>query len=115
MQDNSPAKPNGSKDGSDDRFDCGGCPHTDQCRGAWSAPNKGPLSPVGLSLGSAVAFLLPLLTAIVGAGIAQANVNSQSSQTAWQIAGGAGGLAVGFLLAKAILPLIRRRFRAENR
>ena len=99
----------------DSESNCRGCGHADQCRQVWSQAPKGRLGPAGLSLGSAVAFLLPLAGAIGAGGMAHHYViGSQNDLTAvaiWmEIAAAMGGLVLGIILARFIMPLIGERF-----
>lgn len=55
-----------------DKTECSTCPHNDKCRDVWSEENRGPLSPMGLAVSSAIAFLLPLFTAIIAGSIGKA-------------------------------------------
>ncbi|MBN2375232.1 MAG: SoxR reducing system RseC family protein [Sedimentisphaerales bacterium] len=87
---------------------CAGCPDSDQCRKVWSASNRGPFTAVGLSLSSMVVFLLPLAGAIFAGGLMRTILEKPS--TFWEIVAAVAGLVVGIVLARMIMPLIRKRF-----
>jgi len=87
---------------------CDGCPGADRCRQVWSMPNRGPLTAGGLSLAGATAFLLPILTAIIAGAVAHSYL--PNSVLFWQILAVVIGLIAGCLLARMIMPLIRKHF-----
>lgn len=95
---------------------CGGCPDVDGCRSAWSAPHQGPFSPAGLSLGSAVAFLLPIISAIMVGALVHSH-KDDSGSILWDIAGAVVGLLIGAALALLVMPLIKKHLpnRPTNR
>lgn len=90
---------------------CTGCPDAHQCRSAWSAARRGPFSPAGLSISSAVAFLLPVITAIVGCTLAGV-FKGEAASVAWDIVGAGVGLGVGTVVAMMVMPAIKKRFAA---
>lgn len=95
--------------------ECQGCPQSHACRDVWSAKNTGPLAPVGLTLGSATAFLFPLLTAIVAGALARHwGSDGETPEPALEALAALGGLAVGVLLAWWVMPRIKRRYPAES-
>jgi len=89
---------------------CAGCSQHDSCIQVWSAPNKGPLTPIGVVLASVLAFLVPLLAAICGGVLARTYLPSSQNITLGQVACVVGGFVVGGLLAWLAVPLIRKRF-----
>jgi hypothetical protein len=93
---------------------CSGCPDADQCRQVWAAPRRGPLTPAGITLASASAFLLPLLCAILIGVAAGAYGAGSEYAAAWQIGGVIAGLMVGVLAARLFMPLIRKHFYEER-
>ena len=95
-----------------ERSVCGGCPHTDQCREVWGAGRRGPFSAVGLTLGSAAAFLLPWVTAILGAVAVRRLEGVREGFSVGQGLGALGGLLLGGVGAWLVMPMIRRRFGA---
>ena len=101
------------KDASDSRPDevvCGSCVQADQCRQAWSAVRRGSLSPTGITLASAVVFLLPLITAIVGGSLAHSYFADSPHGSLWLVILAAAGLLTGVLAAWLTVPLIRKHF-----
>ena len=89
---------------------CTGCPQKHLCRKVWAMPNRGPLSPAGLSLGSVLVFLLPLLTAIITGAVVHHLIAGTESFSPWEIVAAAAGLVLGAFIAWLIMPLIRKRF-----
>ena len=89
---------------------CSGCPQADACRHVWSTPRRGPFNPVGLTISSGLAFLLPILTAIVAAALAHPYAPPQARFSLIEAAAGLGGLFVGVAVAMLIIPLVKRRF-----
>ena len=89
---------------------CRGCAQQDQCRRVWSGPKRDPLTPAGLSLASAVAFLLPLLTCILGGALAVHLFRESDNTFLFQALGAIFGLILGIALARLIMPFIRKRF-----
>ena len=85
--------------------DCGRCPLADQCRQVWSIDRQGSLTPTGLTLASALAFLLPIITAIIAGVLATAYAPD------WIIAAAAVGLVMGVLPAWLGMKLINNKFR----
>ncbi|MBN2842369.1 MAG: hypothetical protein JXM68_04725 [Sedimentisphaerales bacterium] len=81
-----------------DKTECSTCPHNDKCRDVWSEENRGPLSPMGLALSSAIAFLLPLFTAILAGSIGKAYEASLNVLVLLVFAGLLAGVAVATLL-----------------
>ena len=92
---------------------CSGCPQADACRHVWSTPRRGQFSPAGLSLSSGLAFLLPILTAIVATALAHPYAPPQARFSMIEAVAGLGGLSVGVAVAMLIIPLVKRRF--QNR
>ena len=90
---------------------CDGCPGADRCRQVWSMPNRGPLTASGLSLAGATAFLLPIFTAIIAGSLAHSYL--PNSGLFWQILAVVIGLIAGCLLARMIMPFIRKHFHAH--
>ena len=93
-----------------DEVVCGGCVQADQCRQAWSAPRRGALSPTGITLASAVVFLLPLITAIIGGSLAHSYFADSPQGPLWLALLAAAGLLIGVLAARLTVPLIRKHF-----
>jgi hypothetical protein len=89
---------------------CDGCPDADSCRKVWSQPNRGPFSATGLSLGSALVFLLPLVTAIIAGAIFHRYKGQPDHFSPGEVLAATGGLLAGALLARTLLPLIRKYF-----
>lgn len=81
-----------------------------RCGEAWSQPARGPLSQGGISLGSVAAFLVPVMTGIVG--MALANRWAMPTHVVlYQAVGFVAGLVIGVLPAWLVFKLIRRRLR----
>ncbi len=57
-------------------------------------------------------FLLPLVTAAVGGVLVQTWASRPGA--IWPLAGAAGGLVVGVVLARLIMPALRKRFHVEK-
>ena len=89
---------------------CSGCSQHDSCIQVWSAPNKGPLTPIGVVLASVLAFLVPLLVAICGGVLARTCLPNSQNITLGQVACVGGGFLLGAMLAWLTMPLIRKRF-----
>lgn len=89
---------------------CDGCSDADNCRKAWSAPRRGPFSAAGLSLGSALVFLLPLVTAIIAAAVYHYLKAPSEKFSLGQVLAAAAGLLIGACLARLLLPSIRKHF-----
>ena len=89
---------------------CKGCPQGDECRKVWSAANRGPFTPTGLSLSSALVFLLPIATAIAAAAIAKAFLKEDTYATIIQFVAAGGGFVLGALVACLLMPLLKKRF-----
>ena len=89
---------------------CHGCPDEDSCRKVWSQPNRGPFSATGLSLGSALVFLLPLVTAIIAGALFHRYKGQPDHFSLGEVLAAMGGLLAGVLLARMLLPLIRKYF-----
>jgi len=87
---------------------CNGCSQEETCRRVWAMPSQGPLTGAGLSLSSALVFLLPLGTAIVGGGLVRWHVGSGQG-VLWQGAGVVGGLVMGAACAWLVMRVIKRR------
>ncbi len=81
-----------------DKTECSTCPHNDKCRDVWSEENRGPLSPMGLAVSSAIAFLLPLVTAIIAGSIGKAYGFTLKLLVLLVFAGLLAGAAVAMLL-----------------
>ena len=94
--------------------ECSGCPNAHACRDVWGAKNKGPLAPVGLTLGSAAAFLLPLVTAAVCGGVAHVMIEQDAAFPVWDMLAAAVGLALGAMLGWVVMPWIGRRWKREG-
>lgn len=90
--------------------DCPGCSHNDACRQVWGISRRGSLTPIGLSLASIMVFLFPIITAISAGALAGSYTTDAEYPILWQTVGGAAGFIVGVLLARLIMPLIRKRF-----
>lgn len=93
-----------------DKQECSTCPHSDRCRDVWSKENAGPLTPVGLVVSSAVAFLLPLLVAIVAGAVAKAC----GLGLEWIFLLVLAGLVAGGVIAATILKIIKNRFNRDS-
>ena len=93
---------------------CTDCPEAHKCRSAWSAPHQGPFSAVGLSLGSALAFLLPIATAIIAGVWAHAHQGDPPS-VLWDIAAAAFGMLAGAAIALLAMPVIKKHFPSQSR
>lgn len=96
---------------------CSGCPQSHACRDVWSKRNDGPLRPVGLTLASAAAFLVPLVTAIGGGALAANYWPSSGKAPTGEILGALAGLIVGVLIGWVIVPRVAKGFgkQADNR
>lgn len=92
---------------------CTGCPDAHQCRSAWSAERRGPFSPAGLSISSAIAFLLPVITAIIGCALA-GKFKGDAASVGWDIIGAGVGLGVGTAIALAAMPAIKKHFGSDH-
>lgn len=92
---------------------CTGCPEAHKCRAAWSAPHQGPFSAVGLSLGSVLAFLLPITTAIIAAASVHAHQTDPPS-VLWDIIAAAFGMFLGAAIAMLVMPLIKKHFPKQS-
>ena len=93
---------------------CASCPNAHQCREVWSSPRRGPFSPTGLSLSSAVVFLLPIVSAISAGALAEnfmADVDGFSHGLAVAMV---TGLLLGIFAAWLILPAIKKRFPVQT-
>ena len=93
---------------------CSGCPQADACRDVWSQPRRGPFNPVGLSISSGLAFLLPVMTAIVAIVLAHPFAPPEARFSLIEAAAGLGGLFVGVVVAMLIIPFVKRRFHNRN-
>ena len=93
---------------------CGSCPQVDKCREVWSKPNQGPFSPAGLSLCSAAGFLLPIMTAIIAGAIAHSYFSTGNKTSLWELVAAGLGLITGAAVAWLIVPIIKKRFPANN-
>lgn len=103
----------GSETGSDASMSqraCSGCPNAHQCRDVWGRENCGPLAGAWLLLGSVIAFLLPLVIAIVAGAIVHATVEQDATLPIWDILAAGCGLVVGGVLGWVVMPAIRKRF-----
>jgi len=89
---------------------CKGCPQGDECRKVWSAVNRGPFTPTGLSLSSALVFLLPIATAISAGAVVRELTKGANYTTMAQALAAGGGLIVGALAAWLLMPVIKKRF-----
>ena len=89
---------------------CPGCPHNDACRQVWGIERRGSLTPIGLSLASIMVFLFPIITAILAGALIGSYTTDAEYPILWQAIGGVAGLIVGVILARLIMPLIRKRF-----
>jgi len=89
---------------------CVGCPDEDKCRRVWSQPHKGPLNAAGLVISSGLAFLLPLLTAIMAGAVVHSFKDATNHVLAWEIGAALAGLLVGAMAAWSLMPLLRKRF-----
>ncbi len=85
---------------------CLSCPNTDKCREVWAESNRGPLTSRGLAVCSAVAFLLPLTTAIIAGTATRAAGFSENAV----ILLSAAGLAVGGVMAALLVFILKKRF-----
>ena len=94
---------------------CSGCPDSDKCRQVWSMPNRGPFTSGGLLLSSILAFLLPILTAIIAGAVAHWARPAVSESPWWVIVAALVGLFVGVIIARLLMPLIKKYFsKPEN-
>jgi len=91
-------------------IECQGCPSRDACRQVWGISRRGSLTPISLSLASIMVFLFPIITAISAGTLAGSYTTDAEYPILWQVVGGAAGFIVGVLLARLIMPLIRKRF-----
>lgn len=89
---------------------CAGCPHGDKCREAWGAAQGGSFSTGGISVASVLAFLLPWVAAIAAAAAVQAHYGGTGKFSPAAALAGLGGLAAGALLARLLMPWVRKRF-----
>jgi ABC-type nickel/cobalt efflux system permease component RcnA len=89
---------------------CQGCPQGDECRKVWSAAPRGPLTPTGLSLSSALVFLLPIATAIAAGAIVREITKGANHSTIAQALAAGGGLILGAFAAWLLMPVIKKRF-----
>jgi len=89
---------------------CEGCPQGDECRKVWSAAYRGPFSPTGLSLSSALVFLLPIATAIAAGALVRELTKGANYTTMAQALAAAGGFVLGALVAWLLMPLLKKRF-----
>ena len=89
---------------------CGLCPQVDKCRKVWAEPNRGSLSPAGLVLGSAIGFLLPIMTAIITGAFAHVCLSSTGKTSLWEPIIAGAGLVTGASLAWLIMPIVKKRF-----
>ena len=95
-------------------IECHGCPSQDACRQVWGIERRGSLTPIGLSLASIMVFLFPIITAILAGVLAGSYTTNAEYPILWQGIGGVTGFIVGVLLARLIMPLIRKRFDEHN-
>ena len=93
-----------------DSQSCSGCPNTDKCREVWAEANNGPLTAGGLAIFSVVAFLFPILAAIIGG--AAATAMEYSEVVVMLFAG--GGFAVAALAAAIFVNCLKKRFAKPN-
>ena len=93
---------------------CKGCPQGDECRKVWSAGNRGPFTPTGLSLSSALAFLLPIATAISAGAVVRVITKGANYTTMAQALAAGGGLVLGAFAAWLLMPVIKKRFYARR-
>jgi len=94
--------------------ECHGCPSQDACRQVWGIERRGSLTPIGLSLASIMVFLFPIITAISAGAMAGSYTTNAKYPILWQGISGITGFIVGVLLARLIMPLIRKRFDEHN-
>ncbi len=73
-------------------------------------PNQGPFTAAGLTLSSILVFLLPIITAIIAAAVTHEFIPPQANTTRWEIAAVVVGLIIGAVLARMLLPLIKKHF-----
>ena len=93
---------------------CHGCPSEDACRQVWGIERRGSLTPIGLSLASIMVFIFPIITAILAGALIGGYTAEAKYPILWEGVGGIAGFIVGVLLAKLIMPLIRKRFDEHN-
>ena len=93
-----------------DQKNCKDCFHADRCRQVWSESPGGTFSPAGLSLASLVAFLLPLVTAIVAGAAAHIYLIDQDNAPMAEIAAALAGLLAGAALAWLFMPSLKKHF-----
>ena len=101
--------------GRTDNSACQSCPNSHACRTVWETPNRGPLSSAGLTIGSAIAFVLPLLTAAAGGAVFRHFFGEQKPIPWPEIGGAAVGLAIGAALGWVLLPWIGKRLPAKDK
>jgi hypothetical protein len=89
---------------------CKGCPQGDECRKVWSAAHRGPFTPMGLTLGSALVFLLPIATAIAAGVLVRELTQGANHATIAQILAAVGGLVLGAFGAWLLMPVIKKRY-----
>lgn len=89
---------------------CKGCPQGDECRKVWSAAYRGSFTSTGLSLSSALVFLLPIATAIAAAAIAKGFLKQETYTTIIQFVAAGGGFVLGAFVAWLLMPVIKKRF-----
>lgn|GEM_PF-3201809 len=93
---------------------CTGCPQADQCREVWSIPRRGPFTPTGLSLSSALVFLLPLVTAIIAGVIFQARMTAEKGINFWGFMVVGIGFLAGVFMAWLIMPFMKKHFHQDK-
>ena len=89
---------------------CKGCPQGDECRKVWSAIHQGPFTPTGLTLVSALVFLLPIATAITTGAVARTLTKDSNHTTMIQALAAGGGLVFGAFIAWLLMPVIKKRY-----
>ena len=96
---------------------CNQCPHNDKCHDVWAQSNHGPFSPGGLILASILAFIIPIVTAVIAASIVRhtSGQPSQSPNTSTnEILAALGGFIAGATLAWLGMPILKKHFPANN-
>ena len=91
---------------------CDSCPHSHACRDVWAKPNHGPFSPGGLILASILAFIVPIITAVIAAAIVRHSTDQTGHTSVNEILAALAGLLAGAALAWLIMPFIKKHFPA---
>lgn len=93
---------------------CDSCPQSHACRDVWAKPNQGPFSPGGLILASILAFIVPIITAVIAAAIVRHNTDPTGHTAVNEILAALAGLLAGVALAWRVMPCIKKHFPAPR-